>query len=151
MPPFFLIPEGILANLCMKMCFHASRWEYCSFIEAALVRNWDAAGAARADSPLCLWSLWFCASILLLWLQTSRALRCWEMMAQSGWIAFPCKYNANMHQTCAASAWGCSSCSSLCVNVCRDGEKRGFKLLYSKNTNNKIYKRLRVSLLTSSS
>lgn len=38
-----------------------------------------------------LWSLWFCASSFLVWLQISRALRCWEMMAQSGWIASPCE------------------------------------------------------------
>lgn len=38
-----------------------------------------------------LWSLRFCASLLLVWLQISWALRCWEMMAQSGWIASPWK------------------------------------------------------------
>lgn len=51
-----------------------------------------AAAAAAAASPphmnLPLWSLWFCASLLLVRLQISRALRCWDMMAQSGWIAW---------------------------------------------------------------
>lgn len=41
-----------------------------------------AAAASHMNKPL-----WFCASLLLVRLQISWALRCSEMMAQSGWIA----------------------------------------------------------------
>lgn len=51
-----------------------------------------AAAASHMNIPLVL--VWFCASLLRVWPQMSRALRCSEMMAQSGWIASAWKYEA---------------------------------------------------------
>lgn len=62
-------------NPICKLCFVAhTAWE-----------------ASDMDPPL--WLPWLCFSLLLVCMQVSRALRCSEMMAQSGWIPSTWKYD----------------------------------------------------------
>lgn len=81
---------------------------------------------ADINPPLRL--VWFCASLLLVWLHISWALRCAEMMAQSGWIAWAWKtwikqichlqYEREMH----SFLHGCSE-GMWCVTGCRKKEE----------------------------